>query len=102
MHSNPMLEDRFAIFDTQLIIRFDFATTRSSSPSYSSWGVFNIVLDSLIGLKWLQENTEKLMMLNKRRNLFHPSRVQISELVFGVNIFDLDLGIQVDSVKKTI
>ena len=28
-----------------------------------------------------------------------PFRQQISELVFGVNIFDLDLGVQVDSVK---
>ena len=27
---------------------------------------------------------------------------RVSELVFGINIFDLDFGVQVDSVKQPI
>ena len=47
-------------------------------------------------------------MLNRRRRLHHSSRVKCPLLnksaswVFGVNIFDLDLGVQVDSVKQPI
>ena len=56
-------------------------------------------------LKWLQENTGQFMMFNKRRRWFQSSRVKFplvnmsASWVFGVNIFDLDLGVQVDSVK---
>ena len=47
-------------------------------------------------------------MLNKHKRWFHSSRVKISlgqyvcELVFGVNVFDLDFGVQIDSIKQPI
>ena len=45
------------------------------------------------------------MISNKRRRWFHSSRVQrplVSKLACGVNIFDLDLGVQIDSVNYPI
>ena len=51
-------------------------------------------------LKWL--------MLNKHNRWSHSSRVKCSlcqyvcELVFGVNVFDLDLGVQINSIKQPI
>ena len=42
------------------------------------------------------------------RRLFHSSRVEflfvqdVCELVFGVNVFDLNLGVQIDPVKQPI
>ena len=54
--------------------------------------------------KWLRENIEISRMSTKQRRLHHSSRVklpeQVSELVFGVNIFDLDLGGQNHFVKQ--
>ena len=69
--------NRSAIFDTKLIIGFVFATTLSSSPSFPSCCLFDIILDLSIDLKWLQEETEKLRMLNKRRRWFHSSRIKL-------------------------
>ena len=60
------VKDRMAVFEINLIA-FDFATTRSTSPDVSSCCLFDKVLDLLTGLKWLQENIEKFMMLNERR-----------------------------------
>ena len=61
MHPNPSVGDRFAIFDTKLIIAFDFATLVVllqvfflAASSTKSWIL-------LIDLKWLQETAEKLM-----------------------------------------
>ena len=58
-------------------------------------------------VKWLQENIEKLILLNKRRRWFHPSRVKLplvecQQVRFGVYIFDLDLWFQVNSVEQPI
>ena len=56
--------------------------------------------------KWLRENiekihnvkpTKKITPLITRETAFSQ---HVSELVFGVNIFDMDLGVQVDSVKQ--
>ena len=47
-------------------------------------------------------------MLNKHKRWFHSSRVKfpfgqyVCELVFGVNVFDLDLWVQIDSIKQPI
>ena len=54
------------------------------------------------------KNVEKLMILKKHRKWFHSFLEKlsfgqdVSELVFGVNKFDLDFGFQVDSVKQPI
>ena len=67
-----------------------------------------MVLDLLIDLKWLQEKTEKLIILNRRRRWLHSSRVKLplvnksATWVFGINIFDLDLWVQLDSIKQLI
>ena len=45
------------------------------------------------------EQTQKVIPLISRETSFGQN---VSELVFGVNIFDLDLGFQVDSVKQPI
>ena len=47
------------------------------------------------------------MTFNNRRKLHHSSRVKLpsvykSASLFFVNIFDLDVGVQVDSVKLQI
>ena len=47
-------------------------------------------------------------MLNKHKRWFHSSRVKfpfgqhVCELFFGVNVFDLDLGVQIDYIKQPI
>ena len=43
------------------------------------------------------EQTKKIAPLITRETAFSQ---QISEWVFGVNIFDLDSGFQIDSVKQ--
>ena len=58
-------------------------------------------------LIWLQQNTGKFMMLNKHKMIplitCENSLCQyVCELVFGINIFELDLGVQIDSVKQPI
>ena len=79
----------------------------------ASCPLFEIALCFLIGsernlLKWLQENIEKFMMLNKRRRWFYSSRVKLplvyisASWVFGVNIFHLDFGFQIDSVEQPV
>ena len=56
-------------------------------------------------LKWLQENIEKLVILNKRGDPTRHAKTlfgfNVIKLVVGVNIFDVDLGFQVDSVEPT-
>ena len=61
--------------------------------------LFDIALTLLVGLKKL--------MLNKRRRWFHSSCEvahcqYVCELVFDINVFDLDFWVQVDSVKQPI
>ena len=46
-------------------------------------------------------------MFNRKRRLFHSSRVKfpcqyVSELVFGVDVLDLNFGAQIKSVKQPI
>ena len=50
----------------------------------------------------------KWLMLNKHRRWFHSSRVKVqlvsmpASWFFGVNVFDLDFGVQIDSIKQPI
>ena len=41
-------------------------------------------------------------LLNKVNKWFHSSRVKLCQLVFGVDVFDLDFGIQIDSIEQWI
>ena len=56
--------------------------------------------------KWLRENIERFLMLKQTKEITPlitrdtAFSKQVSELAFGVNIFDLSLGVQVDSVKQ--
>ena len=83
---------------TKFVIDFDFTLTLSSSAP--SCVLFNIALTLLRELKWL--------MLNKHKRWIHSSRVNFSlcqyvcELILDVNVFDLDLGDQIDSIKQSI
>ena len=45
------------------------------------------------------EQTQKVIPLIPRETSFGQN---VSELVFGVNIFDLDLGFQIDSVEQPV
>ena len=45
--------------------------------------------------------------IEQTQQIFHSSRVKfplvnVSELVFGVDVFDLDFGIQINSIKQPI
>ena len=72
--------------DTKFIIGFDFAVTLSSPESFCV--LFDITSEPLLELKWL--------MLNKTQKMIPFITCEISlgqyvgELVFGVNVFDLD------------
>ena len=83
--------------ETKFIIGFDVAVTLSSPAS--SCVLFDFASRQVVELKWL--------MLNKHKRWFHSSRVKfpcqyVCELVLGVNVFDLDLGSQIDSIKQPI
>ena len=81
--------------NTKFIIGFDFAVTLSSPESFCV--LFEITSEQSVELKWL--------MLNKHTRWFHSSRVKFllvsmsARWVFGVNIFDLDFWVQIDSVE---
>ena len=83
---------------TRFNVGLDFALILSS-PVLSCF-LFDIV--------WGQLAELKILTLNKRRRWFHSSRLKlpfrqyVCELVFGVNVFDLDLLVQVDCVKQPI
>ena len=68
--------DGFTFLDTKLIVGFDFAITRSS-PGSLSCGLFDMVLEFKVDLSWLQEKTEKLIKLNRRRRWCHSSQVKL-------------------------
>ena len=84
--------------DTKFIMGFDFAVSLSSPAS--SCVLFDIALRQSMELKWL--------MLNKHKRWFRSSRVKFPfvsvscELVLGVNVFDFDLGVQLDFIKQPI
>ena len=90
------------------IVGFSFALGEPSCE-VASWPLFDMAfcfptwsLERKSQI-WLQENIEKLIMLNTGRRWFHWSREKTS---FGKNVgwlvFDLDLGFQIDSVEQPI
>ena len=88
--------------DGALAIRFiivlDFAVTRSSPDS--CWARFAIAAVQAVELKWL--------ILNKHNKWFHSSRVKFplvrtsASWFFGVDVLDLDLWFQIDSIEQPI
>ena len=82
---------------------------RSCCLFFCSCILFAIVLVQLVKLKfWAQHRELKRLMLHKRRRLFHSSRVglplvkNVCEIMFGVDILALDLGVEIKSVKQPI
>ena len=73
-----------------------------------SWALFDIVFGFLIERKWLQENIEKFMMLNRRRRWFHSSRVKLPSVKMSASWFLVStyliwiLGSKIDPVKQPI
>ena len=97
--------DRLTIFDTKFIIGFDFATTRSSSPGFSSYiWLFDMVLDSLIELRWLPKNIEKTRKhsYSWTRNGWKLPCVNMSSCFWVSTYLIRILGVQINSVKKPI
>ena len=87
--------------------------TGEPSLEVASWPLFDMALCFPIGserklLKWLQENIEKLIKLNKRRRWLHSSRVKLSLVNMSASWFlvstylILIFGFQVDSVEQSI
>ena len=80
--------------DTKFVIGFDFAVTLSSLASYCV--LFDIALTLLMELNGYVEQTQKMVPLIT----CEISLCQyVCELVFGVNGFDLDFGVQIDSIQ---
>ena len=80
------------------IIGFDFAVILSSPDSFCV--LFDITSEQSAELKWL--------MLRKHKRWFHSSRVKFplvsmsASWFHGVNVFDLDFGVQIDSIEQPI
>ena len=99
--NTTLVSQAFAIGDPSLEVvycsRFDVAPKTVRFPSLEREDV-----------KWLPEYVENHMMFNKHRKRFHsfleklPLVWIVSKLVVGVNIFDLDFGVQVDPFKQPI
>ena len=70
--------------ETQFIVGLDFAVTLSSPESFCVR--FDITSQQVVELKWL---TSEIALGQ-----------YVCELVFGVNVFDLDLGVQTDSIEQ--
>ena len=92
-----MVEDLPTVIDTTVIIGFDLAITLSCCPSPSC-----NLFDTDIGQRVSKQQTELRL-----RRLLHSSRVKfpfvnVCELVFGVDVFHLDLRVQADPVKQPI
>ena len=107
MHSNSALLEtgrQSSISDSATV--FDFATTRSSSPGLSC--CFLPLQHCLNEAGWAAmarcklrnvhdvEQTEKVVPFITGGIAF---RQNIGKLAYGINIFDLDFGVQVESVK---
>ena len=98
MHSKICaVGDPAKVFETKFIVALDYARTLSSPVP--SCVLFAIVCSSLLELK--------LLILTKRRRLFHSSRVKLpfgqnTMLVLGVNKFDLDFRVKINSVEQPI
>ena len=81
--------------ETKFIIGFGFAVTLSSRESFCV--LFDITSEQLVELKWLMlKQTQKMIP-------FITCEVSLGqyvcELVFGVNKFDLDSGVQINSME---
>ena len=80
--------------------------TRGRVLSSLRHGTKHNALSRLKLSKWLPQHVEKLMILNKQQKVIPLISREISfgqnvsELFFGVNIFDLDFRFQVDSVNQ--
>ena len=81
--------DRLRILETRHRADLDFANTRSSSPPCfpSCICLFDTARRSLMWLKWLQENDELFIMLNKQRRWFHSSRVKVPSVRMSASWF---------------
>ena len=96
--SQQVSRARLRVIDLRFRASLDFAPTRSSSPPCfrSCNCLFDMARGSLIWLKWLQENVELFIMLNKQRRWLHSSRVKLPSVilsaswVFSIYIVDLD------------
>ena len=90
--------DSFFTCETKFTIGVDFAVTLTSLASFCV--IFDITSEQLAELKWL--------ILNKTQKMVPFITCEISlcqylcDLVLGVNVFDLDLGAQIDSIKQPI
>ena len=80
--------------DTKFVIGFDFAVTLSSPAS--SCVLFDVALHLLMEHV---EQTQKMVPLITSEIDFGQ---YVCELVFGLNVIDLDLGVQIDSIKQPI
>ena len=88
------------------VVGFDFATTRSSSPGFSSCICLFDMVQAFFFLLDLNgcENIGKLPTLNKRRRWFHSSQVKLPFVSMSASsaYLILDFWVQVDSVKWPI
>ena len=84
--------------DTKFVIGFDFAVTLSSFAS--SCVLFDIALTLVDGTEMANvEQTQKMVPLIT----CEISLCQcLCELVLGVNVIDLNLGVQIQSIKQPI
>ena len=76
--------------ETKFIIGFDFAVTLSSPESYCT--LFVIASEHSAELKWLMLNKHKKMIPFITCEI--PLCQDVCELVFGVDVFDLDFGVR--------
>ena len=86
------------LLDTKFLTGLDLAAILSSqSPSCN-----------LFDMAWEQHWELKRLMLNKHRRWFHSSRVKfpfglnVCELIFWVDVFGLDLGVQINSIEQPV
>ena len=84
--------------ETKFIIGFNFAVTFSSPESFCVF--FDITSAQYVELNWL--------LLNKTQKMIQFITYEVSlgqhvcKLVCGVSVFDLDLGVQTDSIEQPI
>ena len=82
--------------ETKFIIGFDFAVTLSSPAS--SGVLFDIVSIDGTDMADIEQTQKMIPFITCEVALCQ----YICELVFGFNVFDLDFGVEIDSVKQPI
>ena len=93
-----VVEELATVFETRFNVGLDFAIILSSR-------VLSCILFDTV---WGQVAELKMLILNEQRRWFHASRVKLSSVsvlsscFFGVDVFDLNLRVQVGSVKQPI